>query len=71
MTDEEILKYYGWEIECHSPYNIRNYDRESSASGEACYHVIDALRNRYIEEQYDKWVEKINRLKVLETIINK
>ena len=25
-TDEEILKYYGWEIECESPFEVRNVD---------------------------------------------
>lgn len=49
-TDEEILKYYGWERECSSPHEIRHFEG-SFASGQAANVMMQVLREEYKEEQ--------------------
>lgn len=44
-SDIAILKANGWEIECESPFEIRNVESESFASGEAAQIVLDYLKN--------------------------
>lgn len=61
-TDDEILNYYGWEVECGTPYEIRNNDG-SFASGQAILYVIDGLRKEYIEEQYEKIEDEYIKLR--------
>ena len=70
MTDEQILGYYGWEIVCRSPFNIEHKDG-SSASGIACYYVINGLKDNYIEEQYEEMENRIKRLRIMEELLNK
>jgi hypothetical protein len=43
MTNEELLKENGWEIECQSPFEIRHEDG-SFASMNAAYSVVEELR---------------------------
>lgn len=50
--DEEILKYYGWDIECQCPYELRHPDG-SFASGNAAIRVISSLREDWLQEQKD------------------
>jgi hypothetical protein len=44
LTDEELLKANGWEVECQSPFEIRTADG-SFASGEAAKLVLQFLRS--------------------------
>ncbi len=43
MTNEDLLKENGWEIECESPFEIRHKDG-SFASMNAAYSVVEELR---------------------------
>lgn len=43
MTNEDLLKENGWEIECESPFEIRHEDG-SFASMNAAYRVVEELR---------------------------
>ena len=43
MTNENLLKENGWEIECQSPFEIRHEDG-SFASMNAAYSVAEELR---------------------------
>ena len=49
---EEVLKYYGWEIICDSPYEISHPDG-SFASGNAAIRVVASLREDWMQEQAD------------------
>jgi hypothetical protein len=62
-TDEEILKFYGWEIECESPYELRNIDG-SFASGQASSCVINSVRQEYILEKYEEIMKEYRELSV-------
>ena len=42
--DEKLLNDNGWEVTCHSPFEINTKDG-SFASGEAAYMVLDALKD--------------------------
>jgi hypothetical protein len=52
VKDEELLKYYGWEIETTCPYEIRHPDG-SFATGNAAIRVIASLREDWGLEQRD------------------
>ena len=43
-TDEAILENAGWEVECESPFEIRNSETESFATNEAAYAILESLR---------------------------
>lgn len=43
MTNEDLLKENGWEVECESPFEIRHEDG-SFASMNAAYRVVEELR---------------------------
>jgi len=62
-TDEEILEYYGWVIVCQSPYEIQHFEG-SFASGMATSHVINGLREEYINEQYETFIEEMKELEI-------
>lgn len=66
--DEDILKYYGWEIECQSPYELRNIDG-SFATGQAAYMVMDYLRQEYIIEKYEDLMSDMRELGVKNKIL--
>lgn len=68
MTDESILDYYGWEIECQSPYEIRNIDG-SFASGQATTCVLNAIRQEYIHEKYEEFMQELRELKAQSALI--
>ena len=51
--DEIVLKYYEWEIICHSPFEIKNHDG-SFATTQAAHLVLDALKESYKEEVLQK-----------------
>lgn len=42
--DRAILENAGWEIECESPFEIRNNETESFATNQAAYIVLEELR---------------------------
>lgn len=67
-SDEEILKYYGWEVECQSPYELRNIDG-SFASGQAASCVLNSVREEYIIEKYEELMENMRELGVKNKII--
>lgn len=46
---EEILKYFGWTIECVSPYELKHPDG-SFASGDAARRLVESLTNQWVEE---------------------
>lgn len=62
ITDEAILEYYGWEIECLSPYEIRNIDG-SFASGQATSCVLNSIRQEYIYEKYEEFIQELREVK--------
>ena len=43
ITDNEILKAYGWTVECDSPFEIRHEDG-SFASGHAAKMIVEYLK---------------------------
>ena len=47
MTDEELLKENGWEIECLSPFEIRHEDG-SFATKSAAHSVLWELRSSIV-----------------------
>lgn len=67
-TDEEILTYFGWEIECQSPYELRNIDG-SFATGQAATCVLNSVREEYINEVYEELMGKIEELGIKNKII--
>lgn len=67
-SEEEILKYYGWEVECQSPFEIRNIDG-SFASGQAASCVLNSIREEYIFEKYEELMEEMNELRIKHKII--
>lgn len=69
-TDEEILGYYGWEVECESPYELRNIDG-SFASGQAASCVLNSVREEYINEKYEELMEEMKELGMKNKIIQK
>jgi hypothetical protein len=68
-TDEDILKYYGWEIECESPFEVRNIDG-SFATGQAASCVLNSVREEYILEKYDELMEEFRELSTKNKILN-
>lgn len=69
-SDEEILKYYGWEVECESPFEVRNIDG-SFASGQAASCVLNSIREEYIFEKYEELMEEMKELSMKHKIIKK
>jgi hypothetical protein len=67
--EENILKKYGWEIECESPYEIRHEDG-SFATGQAAYMVTDAVKENNIIDEYEKLMELTSKLRAYESIVN-
>lgn len=68
ITDETILEYYGWYIECKSPYEIRNIDG-SFASGQATSCVLNSIRQEYILEKYNELMDEIGDIGVKNKIL--
>lgn len=68
MTWEEDIKLLednGWEVECHSPFEIRTKD-DSFASGEAAYIVLNNIKSETVErfrepDMNDSFYAGINR----------
>ena len=48
--DEKLLEADGWEIECESPFEIRNMESGSFATNEAADIVLLSLRDEYNKE---------------------
>lgn len=42
--DEAILETNGWEVECESPFEIRNEETGSFATNQAAYTILESLR---------------------------
>lgn len=66
---EKLLLRYGWEIECHSPFEIRHADG-SFATGQAAKTVLDECKRLYKEEsplvfEYKNWKGEVGIRKVL------
>ena len=55
MKDYEIrmLKAHGWEVECESPFEIRNEECESFARGLAASIVLWAIGNGNFDHDYE------------------
>ena len=68
ITDEAILEYYGWSVDCESPYEISNIDG-SSATGQAVSCVLNSIRQNYILEKYEELMESIHELSKQNSII--
>lgn len=47
--EEKALEYYGWTIECQSPFELRHEDG-SFASGQAANYLVDSLIEEYKDE---------------------
>lgn len=67
LTEEELLKKHGWEIECKSPFEIRTIDG-SFASGQAANIVVEYLydieekENSVFDDKIDEWHEDKNTI---------
>jgi len=73
--DFALLEANGWEVECHSPFEIRTKDG-SFASGEAANMVLDCLKydrdNAFSEqEMHDCFNAGVNRGVAITCIITK
>jgi len=55
MEREELLKKYGWTIECESPFEISTNDG-SFARGEAAIHVLANIQEQENDEQPIKYL---------------
>jgi hypothetical protein len=49
MDDEKLLESLGWEVECHSPFEIRHKDG-SFASGQAADIVLLAAKEGWLDD---------------------
>ena len=74
MTDEELLEKIGWQIICHSPFEIEHEESESFASNWATQAVIDDIKQtnklnriRLIVDSYRG--DLINKNKVVEELL--
>ena len=56
--DEKILNKHGWQVECESPFEIRNEEEEAFATNSAAKMVLASLREEE-EELQNKEEEKI------------
>ena len=64
LSDEEVLEYYGWEVECELPYEIRHMDG-SFARDQAAHYLIQGLREDYFEERNENFnimIESLGKL---------
>jgi hypothetical protein len=69
MNEEDIklLNDNGWMVECHSPFEIRNSEFESFASGYAADLVLNSLKSeaekekKYIADLTIRFCQKYNR----------
>lgn len=52
-TTEDILKFYGWDMECISPFEIEHEDG-SFASGQAARMILKTLKEDY-ENGVENW----------------
>jgi hypothetical protein len=55
--DIKLLEANGWEVECQSPFEIRNQEMESFATGYAAEIVLDSLKDKQAQE--NKYIEEI------------
>jgi hypothetical protein len=69
-TDEEILEYYGWTEVCQSPHELQNIDG-SFASGQAVSCVLNSIREEYINEKYEEFMEEMRELGIKNKILKK
>lgn len=67
-TDEEILRYFGWEETCKSPHELTHLDG-SFASGQATSCVLNSLRVEYISETYDNLMEEMREIGIKNKIL--
>jgi hypothetical protein len=74
--DEALLEENGWTVECQSPFEIRNEESNSFATGEAAYIVLRSLEPRDrsprslildLEPDDKYYVDKLNILHKLVT----
>lgn len=68
-TDEEILEYYGWTEVCLSPHELQNIDG-SFASGQAASCVLNSIRQEYILEKYDEFIQEMKVIGTKHEILN-
>jgi hypothetical protein len=79
MKDEELealLEEHGWEIQCYSPFELRQIDGESVATGEAAQILVDHFTPRtcnprgilsMLDEDDKYYIDKLNILHSLIT----
>ena len=48
LTDEQILKQFGWVIDCESPFNIRNETTNETIEGQSAHDYVDYLENKIL-----------------------
>jgi len=70
LKAEEILKKYGWTIDCKSPYEISNEDG-SFASGQAAHYVTNAVMEEFITDTFEELEQTWKELNVKQKQVNR